>query len=307
MTSNKYSKNKEKHKSWEKGLTTIITFLINVLMTIPTFIYIYRILPDWHWPYELDMIVIYLTIFAAMHLILKFLNALVLPFFVLSIAFLTYGTIRHEYGFKSLYKDYEAMIYTMAYKHVSVKIIFPTLKTFPNEKAIRKAIDFQSPIVRDFAHYAINEHFKDIQKNHPYRQTIQCFSIFKEINSKWNYVNDPKSRDYFAKASESIKFLSGDCDDHSILMAACIKAVGGKPRLILTTGHLYPELFIGDKNDLEHINLLIRKDLFAEASNKKRINYHIDTDGKVWINLDYTDSHPGGAFLNEKVIGILVL
>jgi hypothetical protein len=31
-----------------------------------------------------------------------------------------------------------------------------------------------------------------------YRTLIQCFAVFKEINSRWNYVSDPKDGDYIA-------------------------------------------------------------------------------------------------------------
>jgi transglutaminase-like putative cysteine protease len=56
--------------------------------------------------------------------------------------------------------------------------------------------------------------------------------------------------EYFAKASESVKFLAGDCDDHAIMMVAALKAIGGTARFVATTGHLYPEIMIGDKFDL---------------------------------------------------------
>ena len=79
---------------------------------------------------------------------------------------------------------------------------------------------------------------------------IQCFAVFKEINTRWNYVNDPKGQEYIAYASESLQHFSGDCDDHAILMTACIKAIGGTARIIHTGGHLYPEMLIGNKNDL---------------------------------------------------------
>jgi hypothetical protein len=62
-----------------------------------------------------------------------------------------------------------------------------------------------------------------------YRTLIQCFAVFKEINSRWNYVSDPKDGDYIATASESLSYFSGDCDDHSILMAASVRAIGGTP------------------------------------------------------------------------------
>jgi transglutaminase-like putative cysteine protease len=86
-----------------------------------------------------------------------------------------------------------------------------------------------------------------------YRTLIQCFAVFKEINSRWNYVSDPKDGDYIATASESLSYFSGDCDDHSILMAASVRAIGGTPRLIHTKGHIYPEILIGTLNDLETV------------------------------------------------------
>jgi hypothetical protein len=38
-------------------------------------------------------------------------------------------------------------------------------------------------------------------KHSDYRTLIQCFAVFKEINSRWNYVSDPKDGDYIATAS----------------------------------------------------------------------------------------------------------
>jgi hypothetical protein len=154
---------------------------------------------------------------------------------------------------------------------------------------------------------ATKKHFQAYQDDREYRKIIQCLAIFKEINENWNYVSDPKSREYFAKASESIKNLSGDCDDHSILMAACIKAIGGTPRLVHTSGHLYPELLIGDKNDMESINYLIKRKLFKNISDGKKINYHIDEYGQAWLNLDYTAKYPGGRFMSEEILGTLTL
>ena len=149
--------------------------------------------------------------------------------------------------------------------------------------------------------------FKDIKGYEEYRTIIQCFAVFKEINSNWNYIHDPKGQDYIAKASESLRYLSGDCDDHSILMAACVRSIGGTPRLIHTDGHIYPEILIGKKSDLEIINYLIKKSLFTTESKGKPINYHIDERGQVWLNLDYTAKFPGGPFMSEEILGVLTL
>jgi len=286
---------------------TILLSLLSKLLAIPVFIWVYRLLPNHPWPYYLDKILLFILIFVLTQMILRWLRKAILLAAVLAFAFLLYGSLTHHYGFYSLYRDYAAMLYAAVYDPIPTPINFNKLKPFPNERPIRRAIDYRSPAVRDFALFCVNKHFKSYQRpQDPYRTLIQCFAVFKEINRRWNYVNDPKSRDYYARASESVRYLSGDCDDHSTLMAACVKSIGGTPRLILTTKHIYPELYIGDLHDLEHINLLIREELFPEESQRKRINFHQDEDGKVWINLDYTATYPGGEFLSEKVLGILV-
>lgn len=285
----------------------IVLNIVSKLLTIPLFILSYRILPDLELPYYIDKIILYLIIFVFTLFILKYFRKIILPVFIFMLAFLTLGSFTGKYSFKSLYKDYAAMIYSIIYDPVPTELNTQKYLSFPNQHQIKKAVNFTSPIVRNFALYSINKHFKDKQKGSAYRVTIQCFSIFKEINSRWNYVNDPKSRDYYAQASESIMYLSGDCDDHSTLMAACIKSVGGTPRLILTTKHIYPELYVGNIHDMEHINLLIHNELFIQEAKGKKLFYHVDTDGKVWINLDYTAHYPGGEFLSEKVLGILIL
>ena len=90
-------------------------------------------------------------------------------------------------------------------------------------------------------------------------------------------------------------------------MAACIKAIGGVPRLVRTNGHLYPELLIGTKKDLESINYLVKRKLFKHESKDNTLKYHIDENNQVWLNLDYTAKYPGGRFMSEKIIGVLTL
>lgn len=137
------------------------------------------------------------------------------------------------------------------------------------------------------------------------RVMIQCFAVFKEIRNNWNYVNDPNGSEYIAPASESLQHFSGDCDDHAILMAACIKAIGGTPRIIHTGGHLYPEMLIGSQRELETATYYIKEVLFAKESHNQQIHYHIDERGQIWLNLDYTATYPGGKFMSEEILGAL--
>ena len=186
-------------------------------------------------------------------------------------------------------------------------IILSKLLPFPNKSKVLKAIEFDNSKVRNFAIRASLKNFKNVKSYPGYQSIIQSFAVFKEINTNWNYISDPKGQDYIASATESLQYLSGDCDDHSILMAACIRSIGGTPRLIHTDGHIYPEILIGNKTDLETINYLIKKVLFVKESKGKPINYHIDERGQVWMNLDYTAKFPGGPFMSEEILGALTL
>ena len=90
-------------------------------------------------------------------------------------------------------------------------------------------------------------------------------------------------------------------------MAACIRSIGGTPRLVHTDGHIYPEILIGNQTDLETINFLIKNELFSLESKNQSIHYHIDERNQIWLNLDYTAKYPGGPFMSEEILGILNL
>jgi hypothetical protein len=186
-------------------------------------------------------------------------------------------------------------------------IIVSQLYVFPNKKIIIDAIEFSNPKVRNFALSATTKHFDKIKITNENRNMIHAFAVFKEIQSRWNYVNDPVGNEYYARATESLLHFSGDCDDHSILMAACLRAVGCTPRLIHTKGHIYPELLIGTNKELEMVNFLIREKLFKKEVAQKSIHYHVDEHQNIWLNMDYTAKYPGGPFLSEEVLGVLNL
>ena len=152
----------------------------------------------------------------------------------------------------------------MAHSENPEKKIIEALKPVPHKAALKIALDYKEPDVRNYAVNIAKKHFKsysDDKKHREYLTIIQCFSIFKEINNNWTYVHDPSDTEYFAKASETIRLLAGDCDDHAIVMAACIRAIRGTPRLVFTEEHLYPELLIGKENDFKKVEKLI-KELF---------------------------------------------
>lgn len=285
----------------------IIIFILNILITIPIFIIVHHNIIELDWAHNVDRIILFILILVAIQLILRAMRRITLISVILYLLFLFFGTVFGDYSFKSVFEDYRSMMYTMNDDPYPQDIIISKLLPFPNKSKILNAVEYQNPKVRNFAIMAINKHFKNVKGYYDYFTVIQSFAIFKEINGRWNYVSDPKGHDYIAKATESLQYLSGDCDDHSIFMVSCIKSIGGTTRLIHTKGHIYPELLIGNKKDLEHINYAIKKVLFPIESKGKPINYHIDERGNIWLNLDYTAKYPGGPFMNEEILGALTL
>ncbi|MBA5791389.1 transglutaminase [Flavobacterium sp. xlx-214] len=290
-------------KPWD----IILILLLTILILVPVFIIMHQNLIDPEWPFHLDRILLFVAITAFVTYILLYIKRFLLFVIILYVLVLFFGTIFAGYGFKSVYEDYRSMIFAMSDNPNPQDIIVSKLLPFPNKSKIIKSIEFDNPKVRNFALSATTKHFRNIKGHKEYRQIIQCFAIFKEIQSKWNYVNDPKNREYIATASESLEHFSGDCDDHAILMAASIRAIGGTPRLIHTKEHIYPEMLIGTKADLENIIYLIKEVLFEKESKGKTIHYHIDERGQVWLNLDYTAKYPGGPFMSEEILGELTL
>lgn len=290
-------------KPWD----SVIILLLNILIAIPVFIIIHQNLIDPEWPFQLDRILLFLGIVLAIQLILRMLRTIIIVCIVLYLLVLIFGSLFGNYGFNSVFEDYRSMVYAMSDDPNPQDIIISKLLPFPNKSKILSAIEYDNPKVRNFALLATTKHFRNIKGHHEYRNLIQCFAVFKEIRNRWNYVDDPKGKEYIARASESLIHFSGDCDDHAILMAACVRSVGGTPRLIHTGGHIYPEVLIGNKVDLEAINYLIKEILFKEESKGKELHYHIDERGQIWLNLDYTATYPGGPFMSEEILGALTL
>lgn len=290
-------------KPWDH----VIIFFLNLLITFPVFIIAHQNFVNPDWPFNSDRILLFVSILIAIQLFLNALRTIIIICISLYFIVLFYGTVIGNYGFSSVFEDYNSMVYSMSDNPYPQDIIIAKLLPFPNKTKILNAIEYENPKVRNFAIMATTKHFKDLKGYFDYRTIIQCFAVFKEINHRWNYVSDPKEGDYIATASESLLYFSGDCDDHSILMAASVRAIGGTPRLIHTKGHIYPEILIGNRTDLEKINYLIKNVLFVNESHKKQLHYHIDERDQVWLNLDYTATYPGGPFLSEEILGALTL
>ncbi|WP_372473351.1 transglutaminase [Capnocytophaga sp. ARDL2] len=290
-----------------KPWSSVLILLFSILVIIPLFIIIHQNIHDIDWAYNLDRITIFILLVFVLYWLLSKVKRIVIWGILLMLLYFMKGTFFRSYGIQEVYEDYRVMMYAMSEDANPQDIIVSKLLPFPNKKNILNAIEYNHPEVRNFALMATSKHFRDHKESESRRRMVQSFAIFKEIRDRWNYVNDPKNREYIAKASESVQHFSGDCEDHAILMSASIKAIGGVTRLIHTQGHIYPELYIGDKSDLEYAIFLIKERLFVKESRGKNIHYHIDERGHVWLNLDYTARYPGGPFMEEIILGQLTV
>lgn len=215
----------------------------------------------------------------------------------------TWQGFKQGEGALGIFRQYGASLATLARSTTGTPDVME-LRPFKGAEELRNAMDYREPEVRSFAVRAATTWFRE-EAEEGDRTLIQSFSVFKVINSAWVYVSDPMDEEYFAKASESMQLLAGDCDDHAVLMAACIRAIGGKVRLVRTTGHIYPEMNVGDQQGLQRAVFLIRNVLFQDKARYADLYYHIDANGDCWINLDYTRHYPGGPVMDERIIGIL--
>lgn len=304
---------KVEHSKERKAISSALVYLLAVAVSFPIVVIFHKFIPLDNAFSNIGKIIFFIIITAILGVVFRKFQNLILISVGCLLLFLSVGTFFNKYGFSDLLFDYRSMMNSLSRSPKIAEISLTGFLPFDNSTEIYEAVDYNSPIVRNFAHYAIDRSGFDSKKYYKYRKFVHSFAVFKDVNHRWNYVDDPLKEDYFAKASQTISVggpygtFKGDCDDYSIVMAAGIKAIGGKVRLIRTTGHLYPELYVGSRQDLEDLDYIMSNDLFKDAIDRKDIFFHVDENDDVWLNLDYTAKYPGGRFMNPNIIGILNL
>lgn len=303
---------------WKKARLVfhMITLTIaSFVLSLVPFFFLYKYIPAMYVPFtdeqRIDHFVVFFSImFVIYYLLMKIRKVL---YILIATGFLTL-TVTHfmdVYRYTDLFYNYKTFLFNL--REGAIRFVFEKYEPedFAYADDFRAAIDYRNPSVRTFAVNIAVRNFDDLNFRGNLRLNVQCFSIFKEVRGRWRYVFDPNGEDYWSKASETIQLLKsdgkfkGDCDDYSILMAACVKAIGGKVRLVRTKlrddngnelNHVYPEVYVGSEKDLEDINYMIKQVLFPDENRGEPIYYHIDDYGGVWLNFDYNDYYPGGKY-----------
>jgi hypothetical protein len=296
----------DKYTTTRKWLLVIIS----ALTVLPLAPLINRYIPPLmigSWNLDLTVSIILAALFT--WIILRLFRFLLIPAVALLVLVLLYNQLTNGYGFKRIMADYKTMVEQnwgrKSQKEIDLVLnpgIFegPLTKTV---KALQAKVNSQDSVVRNFSVEHSLDYFDEYHTK--YGPIVRQLSLFKYINNHFKYVSDSERDEYFATPRETIQNgMGGDCDDHTILMTSALKAIGGHCRMVLTEGHLYPELYVGDEKAFERMQQAIIH-LFSDQA-IENIFYH-EQDGQYWVNLDYTAKYPGGPYLSEKAFAIIDL
>lgn len=300
--------NRSNDKYWI--VRRVLLVIIGIVTVLPLAPLINRFIPPviiGRW--NLDLVVSAILAGLATWSLLRMFHFFLLPAIGLLVVVLAYNQFTHGYGFGHMINDYRSMVENnwgrKEQKEINL-VLTPSFFDGPltkTVKALESKVDYRDSVVRNFAVQHSLDYFDEYHNK--FGGLIRELSLFKYINNNFKYVSDSERDEYFATARETIlNGLGGDCDDHSILMVSCMMAIGGHCRMILTDGHLYPELYCGSKKDFDRMQMAI-----MTVFNKETLGniYYHEQNGHYWINLDYTARYPGGPYLSEVAYAIIEL
>lgn len=291
-----------------RPLLKAINIIFGILTVLPLAPLINRYIPPLMigtWNFDLLVSVLIAALFT--FVMFRIFHFLIIPVLVMFVAVILYNSLTNGRGFGTVVNDYQVMVKSNWGKKEQKEtdlVVMPSFFDGPlarTVKSIESKVDFRDSVVRNFAVSASVKYFDGFHSK--YGPVVRAFSLFKEINSNFKYVSDSERDEYFATPRETIlNGMGGDCDDHTILMVSALKAIGVHARMVLTEGHLYPELLCGDEKNFEKINTAIMN-LFSREV-KGNIYYH-EENGQFWLNLDYSARHPGGPYVSDKAFAII--
>lgn len=257
------------------------------------------------WNFDLVVSVALAAFFT--YVVLRIFHFLLIPIVVMFVGVMLYNSLTNGRGLGRVISDYQVMVKSNWGKKEQKEtdlVVMPSFFEGPLTRTVRaleSKVDHRDSIVRNFAVAASLAYFDEYYPK--YGAMVRTLSLFKYINNNFKYVADSQRDEYFATPKETIlNGLGGDCDDHTILMVSALKAIGVHSRMVLTEGHLYPELLCGDEKDFEKISTAILN-LFSRDV-QGNIYYH-EQEGQYWLNLDYSARYPGGPYVSEKAFAII--
>lgn len=290
-------------------LIHFLLFLFAIILAIPLYVGYYQWLMWIPIPnFEIRILIIGLLFVLVIYFLLVKLKKL--AFFILLFMGIKMGYNefynRRGVTFEKVLKTYQTVVSDNFNNNPNILFDLNNEAIMSVEKGILNSVDYSDSRVKQYANKISVEYFTDDNDSYfrRYGNIVRYFSIFKTINGAWKYVQDPENHDDFARASESLNSMAGDCEDYSIIMSSCIKAVGGRSQIVLVDGHAFPVVWVAkNKYDFNRKVKPLIKRLFADIDNDKL--GVLQNDDGIWLSFDYTRSYPGGPFLNKDVIKLI--
>lgn len=129
-----------------------------------------------------------------------------------------------------------------------------------------------------------------IPGNFSLAQVIEAYEL---VSSRINYTLDED--DHWQSPAETLSLGSGDCEDHSLLLASLITALGGTCRVNLISGHAFPTVYVGNSSVIDKVVGAVQ----AYYGNPVPVFYTVDEMG-CWLVIDtnglpYVGGHPAAS------------
>ena len=80
---------------------------------------------------------------------------------------------------------------------------------------------------------------------------LQIIEAYELVRSEISYLTDEDNQ--WQSPSETLELGTGDCEDHALLLASLLTALGGSCRVNLIAGHAFATVFAGDGTEISTV------------------------------------------------------
>lgn len=108
----------------------------------------------------------------------------------------------------------------------------------------------------------------------------QVIEAYELVRANFAYFDDEEN--HWQSTQETIELGGGDCEDHAILLASLLTAMGGDCRINLISGHAFPTLFVG--NSISEMSK-VRQNIWDYYGNEAPVYWTLDDLG-YWLLVD---------------------
>jgi transglutaminase-like putative cysteine protease len=121
---------------------------------------------------------------------------------------------------------------------------------------------------------------------------LQICEGYEWVRSHVAYASE--EGDYWQSARETMTLMTGDCEDHAILMASIVKGLGGNARVNIINGHAFPTVFVAEnESGLAMVEESVNSYYWTE-NGSLRVNYLVDDFGYYMVIDTTGEPYVGG-------------